>query len=280
MEWLRDALAAVESSRPLSWVAAIVVLLLGVALGKAVRLLIRRLAHSGGTLESAVSIGARITQSVVVALAAVLALGLVGVNIGAVLASAGVAGLIVGFALKDVIENYLAGVILAFRRAFLIGDEIIVATEYTGRVEELSLRYIRLRTRDGLRIYLPNALLLKEPLVNLTRNGSRRGEFEIGVAFETDLDQAREVAITAAAAVDGVTDDKDPQAWVSEFGSSTITILVRFWYDPDASNKGVRSAAMVAVKDAFDRHGIRMPAEQVAVHMDRAPQAFAADPGD
>lgn len=277
---MKELIEAVQGSRLLTWGAAMAVVLAGVGIGMLARRLIRRIGHGGGVVESAVSIGARVVQSLVVALAVVLALDLLGVDLGPLLASAGVAGVIVGFALKDIAENYIAGIIMGFRRAFVIGDEIIVATEFTGRVEELSLRYARLRTRDGLRIYLPNSLLLKEPLVNLTRNGSWRGEFEIGIAYGTDLEVAREVAISAADGVEGIDHSSPAQAWVGEFGPSTISLIVRYWYDPDGSNKGLRSAVMIAVKKAFDAHGIEMPTQQLALRWQGGAPTFATDPGD
>lgn len=178
-----------------------------------------------------------------------------------------IVGIVISFAMKDIAENYIAGLVLGFRGAFVIGDEIVVAKEFRGRVEELSLRYARLRSRDGLRIYLPNSMLLAEPLVNLTMNGSRRGEFRIGIGYEEDLDHVRHLAIEAARGVEGVLDSREPQAWVEEFGTSFATLLVRFWYHPDDSNKGMHSAVMIAVRRALAAAGVALPGDNLDVHL-------------
>lgn len=276
-----ELLQQARESIIVDWALAIVLVIVGLIIAAWAAKRIRNLGRNGsgaGKQASAVAIVSRIVQSVIVIIVLATALRVVGIDLGPILASAGVAGIVVGFALKDIAENYIAGVILAFRRAFVIGDEIIVADTIAGRVEELSLRYVRLRTRDGLRVYVPNSTMLTEAFVNLTRNGSRRGEFAVGVSYDVDLDRAREVAIDA---VNGVNELKDPsaEAWVNEFQASSVELLVWFWYDPNRSNKGVRSQAMIAVKKAFDREGIEMPQESIRITSER-PNPFRADPAD
>lgn len=270
----------VEASQVLSWVVAIVLIVVAILLGMWLQRLIRRASRKHNTMEAAGSVLSRVVQSVIVVVAVFLALDLVGLNIQPVLASAGVIGIVVGLAVKDIAENYIARIIMGFRRAFEIGDEIIVATEFVGRVEELSLRYTRLRTRDGLRIYLPNAFLLSEPLVNLTRNGSRRGEFLVGIALDSDLEHARTVAINAAKDVEGVI-EPEPQAWITELAASSATLMVRYWYEPDGSNQGIRSAVILAVERALDEANIVIPSKYLAIEVsDSLPRGLVEDPGD
>lgn len=277
-EFLRQA----RESIVVDWIFAIALVIIGIVLAawlaKRIRSFGRNYTADDGQQANAVAIVSRIVQSLVVIVVVATALRMVGIDLGPVLASAGVVGIVVGFALKDIAENYIAGTILAFRRAFVIGDEIIVADQIAGRVEELSLRYVRLRTRDGLRVYVPNSTMLTESFVNLTRNGSRRGEFVVGVSYDADLNHARQIATDA---VNSVNDLKDPsaEAWVNEFQSSSVELLVWFWYDPNLSNKGVRSKAMIAVKEAFDREGIEMPQESIQITSQR-PNPFRADPAD
>jgi len=279
MDW-REFVHRVEESPVTDWIFAVLLVLAGLIIGTRVGRAIRRLGREKGSVATAVSLVARIVQSVIVLIAIATALNIVGIDLGPVLASAGVVGIIVGFGLKDIAENYIAGVILAFRRVFLIGDEIMLSDKLTGRVEELTLRYIRLRTRDGLRVYLPNAAILKEPLVNLTRNGSRRGEFTIAVVYDTDLDRARKIAEEAVEKLDGFGPESRPAAYVTEFGTAAVTLLIHYWYDPDQSAPGKRSRAMIAVKKAFDAHGVRTPSSAVEVKLGQMPEMFPTDPVD
>lgn len=279
MDW-SGLLDNVSNATATRWIAAVVFVLVALVVGSRLRVLIRRTAHNQGAMESAVAITSRVVQSIVVVLAVAVALRWVGIDLAPILASAGVAGIVVGFALKDLAENYIAGLVLGFRRPFVIGDEIVVAETFTGRVEELSLRYTRLRSRDGLRVYLPNAMLLREPLLNLTVNGSRRGEFTIGVGYHEGLDRARHVAMAAAGEVEGVLGDPAPQAWVEEFDRSWVTLLIRFWYAPNDSNKGRRSAVMAAVHGAFHQHDIDMPNPEIGLRLLQRfpPQEDGSDP--
>ncbi|MDO5513423.1 mechanosensitive ion channel family protein [Corynebacterium sp.] len=279
MDW-REVVQRVEDSPVTGWVIALLIVIIGLIVANRVARGIRALGRERGSVATAVSLVARVVQSLIVIIAIATALNLVGIDLGPVLASAGVVGIIVGFGLKDIAENYIAGVILAFRRVFLIGDEIMVSDKLTGRVEELSLRYIRLRTRDGLRVYLPNAAILKEPLVNLTRNGSRRGEFHIAVSYDTDLDRAREIAEAAVEKLDGFGADSRPAAYVTEFGTAAVTLLIHYWYDPDQSAPGKRSRAMIAVKKAFETHGVDLPSSAVEVKLGPGQEMFPTDPVD
>ncbi|TGE24119.1 mechanosensitive ion channel family protein [Hymenobacter aquaticus] len=113
---------------------------------------------------------------------AVLAMEVVGLYaiVGGVVAGAGLSAFIVGFALKDIAENFLAGVVLAFNRPFHIHDTVQIK-DLVGKVEDLSLRVTIIKTFDGKHIFLPNAMVLREPLINFTRDGYIRQDFLVTV---------------------------------------------------------------------------------------------------
>ncbi|PJJ60707.1 mechanosensitive ion channel family protein [Hymenobacter chitinivorans] len=115
---------------------------------------------------------------------AVLAMEVVGLYaiVGGVVAGAGLSAFIVGFALKDIAENFLAGVVLAFNRPFHIHDTVQIK-DLVGKVEDLSLRVTLIKTFDGKHIFLPNAMVLREPLINFTRDGYIRQDFLVTVDF-------------------------------------------------------------------------------------------------
>lgn len=285
---LAEPAAAVEAADSIGdarlgdWIGAAVSLAVAVAAAGVLRWLIRRFGERRDTVTSTVQIMARLVFFIVVAVGVYIALRTVGLDLAPVLAGAGIAGIALAFALQDIAENYISGVLMGFRNPFSPGDEIISGAA-EGTVEELNLRYTTIRTYDGVRVLLPNSQVLKNPLTNLTVNGNRRTDFTIGVAYGTDLQRAREAAMAAVSAVPGVETDRGVQAWVEELAASWINIRVRYWHPPRIADVWeVRSAAIIAVVDATVRERIDLPFERSIVEVvshagTEAPQSAPVD---
>lgn len=247
------------------WIGAAIALALAIVIATAVRWAIRRWGQRRDTVTSTVQIMARLAFALIVAVGLYVALQVIGIDLGPVLAGAGIAGIALAFALQDIAENYISGILMGFRNPFSPGDEII-SGDHEGTVEELNLRYTTIRTYDGVRVLLPNGQVLKSPLTNLSVNGNRRTDFTIGVAYGTDLERARQVAMRAVATVPGVETDRPSQAWVEELAASWITIRVRYWHPPRIADVWeVRNAAIIAVVAAIEGDGIDMPFERKIV---------------
>ena len=181
-------------------------------------------------------------------------LGLSGIA-GGLLAGAGVSALIFGFAFKDIAENFLAGIILAFDRPFSMNDTVRIG-EHTGHIMALSVRTTHIKTFDEKDVFIPNGKIIREPLVNLTKDGLIRLEFSIGIAYEDDIKKALELIIQTAAGVEGVLLEKKPFAVVEELGVNTINIRLFFWSKTDDYKKGVlitKSTVIKEVKEALEK---------------------------
>ncbi|MFV0258100.1 MAG: mechanosensitive ion channel family protein [Acidimicrobiales bacterium] len=271
-----EAVATVEAALPSpgitgsQWVTAAVVVVIGIAIGTVVGRMIRRLAQRTKAGATAVQISARIASSLIVLVSVFVALTVLGVNLGPILAGAGVVGVVLGFALKDITENYVSGVLIGFNNPFEPGDQIIINDgQLDGTVEELQLRYTVIRTGPGVRLLVPNSLVIKSPLENLTTNGTRRSEFTIGVGFDSDLDQVRELAIKTLLDVEGVEPDPRPEAYVVELAASWVNIRLRFWHlHPRRVAHEVKSRAIIAVFAAMNDAGVSMPYEKVALEIE------------
>lgn len=209
-----------------SWVAAGTALLVSVAAALVARWLVRRHDTRRGTTTTSVQVVARLVFVVVVTVGVYVALRIVGLDLGPVLGGAGIVGIALAFALRDIVENLISGMLMGLRNPFTPGDEI-VSGEHTGVVEGLNLRYTAIRTPDGARVLLPNGKVLSSPLTNLTVNGHRRSEFAVGVAFGSDLQQARTVVLDALADLAEVHDEPPPEAWVEELAPSWVSVRVR-----------------------------------------------------
>ncbi len=219
----------------------------------------------------------RFIQGVVVVLGIIVALDLLDATaiVGAIVGTAGLAGLAIGFAFKDIVENYLAGTILAIRQPFAKNDQIRV-DQFEGKVLRLTARETILMSLDGNHIRLPNALIFRSPLINFSRNPLRRFEFDLGLGAADDLAHAQEVVIAALLAMPGVCNEPAPQALVMGVGDSSVTIRVLAWMDRrDAEFDRVRSEAIRVVKHQLEAAGLTLPSPEYLVRMvaDPAPES-------
>ena len=255
-EVLRDELTTGD------WVTAGLVLVGSlVAAVAARRLLVRALAH-GDAERGVAALAGRFAGYVVVLAGAVYALASLEVRIGPLLGALGIGGIALAFALQEILSNLVAGILLQVRRPFHRGDEIR-SGDFEGVVRDIDLRVVRLRTYDGLEVFLPNAQVLGAPIVNITRKPNRRTALRVGVAYSSDLRQAQEVLVAAVAGAEQVLPHPAPEAWVEEFADSSIVFTVRFWHRSDiATTVRARSAASIAIKEGLDAAGVAIPFPQ------------------
>ncbi|GAA4381153.1 mechanosensitive ion channel family protein [Hymenobacter koreensis] len=189
-------------------------------------------------------------------------LGLSGV-VGGLLAGAGISAFIVGFAFKDIAENFLAGILLAFNRPFRVNDTIQIKDLF-GRVTKLNLRSTDILTFDGRDISIPNAIVLKEPLINFTRNGFIRQDFTVGVDYDDDAEAAIALLLEQVRQEPEVSQQKgrEPFAVIDELAASTVNVKVFFWTDTSDYRRGVlelRSRVMNRVKSVLLAEGYALP---------------------
>ncbi len=201
----------------------------------------------------------RLTRWGLIVVGALVALQQIGFRVTAFLAGLGILGFTVGFALQDVSRNLIAGVLLLLQQPFDIGD-IIEVQGYLGQVEDVTLRSTELRTLDGRLVLIPNADVFTSSLVNYTRTPRRRIELDVGVAYDSDLDKVRELALAAVKDLPGALDDPEPLVWFHTFNESSIDFTLYFWIDTHKTDIfEAKSLALEAVKKAFEREGIEIP---------------------
>jgi small conductance mechanosensitive channel len=266
-EQLLDTLLRLVAGLPLLAVAIAIVLIaawIGRLLGGRLRLpwLRSRNPYLDGLLRRAVQAAALLAGLLV-------ALDLLGATtlVGAVLGSAGLIGIIIGFAFRDLAENYLSGVLLSLRRPFEPGDHVMV-DGHEGRVVSLNSRATVLMTLDGNHLRLPNALVFKGVLLNYTRNPKRRLRFTLGVGNEEDIALARQLGRDTLLAMDGVLDDPPPDALVLEAGDSSMTMEYSAWVDQrEVDFRKVQSEGIRLVKAALEDAGMDLPEPIYRVQM-------------
>ncbi len=197
--------------------------------------------------------------------AAMNILGLGGAAAG-LLAGGGLTAVVLGFAFREIGENLLAGLFLAFSRPFKVGDQI-QSGGFKGTVRSIELRYTHVRTDDGRDIYIPNALMFKEPLVNFTRDGLLRLSFTVGVDYGDDIGEASRMLLATVRAVEGVLEDPRPSSHPSGLSSSWVDIEVHYWVDTFRVKPGllaVRGAVLDSCKRALLDGGYTLSSDTVS----------------
>ena len=208
----------------------------------------------------------RVLSVVVVVVGVVWALSVLGVAIGPLVGALGLTGVAVAFAAQDILQNFIAGILIQIRRPFRVGDQVTLM-EYDGTVRDVDMRAVRVLTFDGLDVVLPAKEVLGHAIVNHTRTPRRRTTLEVGVRYDTDLERARAVMLEAATSVEGVMAEPEVLVWVREFADSAIVLDLMYWHAPDiATLRRVRSEVAVAVKVALDAGGIEIPFPQRVLH--------------
>ncbi len=203
----------------------------------------------------------RVIRALITLFGVVIALDLLDATtlVSAVLGSAGVVGLVLGFAFKDIAENYVAGILLSLRKPFSPGDHVKI-DDNEGKVVALQSRSTLMMTLDGNELQLPNALVFKAILLNYSRNPRRRFDFTVTVDGSQSIRVSHALAIEQVTRVEGVLSDPAPSWSVQEFTPAGIVLRFFGWIDQRESDLGkVRSEAIRLVKAAFAQRGIEGP---------------------
>jgi len=211
------------------------------------------------------------TRIAVIAVGVLIALELLDATalVGATLGAAGVVGIAVGFAFRDIIENYLAGLLLSMRHPFAPNDFVSIDGE-EGKVVRLTSRATILLTLAGNHLRIPNSKVFKAVLLNYTQNPLRALDFEIGVGVNEDLVAAQQRGLEALASMEAILDEPPPRALLERFADSSVPIHFYAWVDQrDTDYFKAKSEAMRLVKAAFDSGGVEMPEPIVQVYVKR-----------
>ena len=205
----------------------------------------------------AVSVTVAVTAVLSIALAATVA-GF-GVVLSAFAILGGALALAIGFAGRDLLANFIAGVFIIQDEPFVIGDWIQWDGN-SGIVREIQLRVTKIDTFDDELITVPNAHLANTAVTNPVANDQLRVRYDFGIGYDDDIDLAREVIIEEARQLEGVLDDPAPSAPVIDLGDSDVVLSGRVWIDPNVTSAaGVRTKFIEAVKKRFDAEGIDIP---------------------
>jgi len=245
---------------------AVVILIIGMIFSKGARKLIRKADlkrfESDGTviplLQAVVHYG-------IIIICAIMILNVFGVSTASLIAVLGAAGVAVGLALKDTLGNIASGIVLLFLGTFRKGEYIEFGS-FNGTVKEINLFTTILETPDGIYISAPNSSIWGSPLKNFSRNGKRRMELSVGIAYSDSVDAAFQVMHAIIAAEARFLKDPAPQVILQALEDNSVKITIRAW----AANQdywNIYWDMTKSIKTKIEAAGLRIPFPQRDVHI-------------
>jgi len=212
---------------------------------------------------------AQVFRLATILVGALLALEILEITalVGAVLGAAGVVGLAVGFAFRDMAENYIASVLLSLRQPFSPNDFVDIDGR-SGKVLRLTSRATVLMTLEGNHLRIPNAQVFKGAILNYSRNPLRQFDFALGVGNGEDLGEVRRRGLEVLAATPGVLEDPGPSGLITGLGDFAVQLCFYAWVDQRKTSwVMVKSEAIRRIKEAFDAAGIDLPEPTWRLHL-------------
>nr|WP_230425587.1 mechanosensitive ion channel domain-containing protein [Saccharobesus litoralis] len=206
-----------------------------------------------------------IVYALILAATVLVALGQLGIETTSFVAILGAAGLAVGLALKDSLSNFASGVLIIMLRPFKAGD-YVEAGGVAGSVQKIEVFSTTLKTPDNKVVIVPNASITGGSITNFSREETRRIDLVIGVSYDADLKQTKQVLIEQIEAQPLVLKEPAYTVAVSELGDSSVNFVVRPWVKTSDFWK-VKFALVENIKIALDDAGINIPYPQMDVHI-------------
>lgn len=242
---------------------AIIVFILALVVSKYVSKGASKLLEKTKLQASMKSLLAKITSFTIVLLGLFLVLGILNLSkaLNTVLAGAGVMGLAVGLALQGALANTYSGIVLSYIKHIKFGDWV-ESNGFEGEVVDLDLRSVTLKQPDNNLVFIPNKLVVENPIKNYSTTAQSRVILQCGVGYSSDLEFVRNlVQKTILENFDAVEAKDDIIFLYQEFGDSSINFEVRFWINSTSALEVAKAKtnAMIAIKKVFDKNDINIP---------------------
>ena len=172
----------------------------------------------------------------------------------------GIGSVAIGFAFRDIFQNFLAGILLLLTSPFRIGDQIVVDT-YEGTVEDIQTRGTTLRTHDGCRVVIPNSDLLTHSVIVNTAFSKRRLEYEVGISYQEDIEEVKTILLQAVNSIDDVLQEPPAEAFVVALAESSVNIRVYWWTKTPHQDSilQLQDKVLTTLKNRLIEHNVDLP---------------------
>ncbi|RYG58697.1 mechanosensitive ion channel family protein [bacterium] len=213
----------------------------------------------------------RLSQGVIIFVGLLIALviAIPGFTPGQLISILGLSSVAVGFAFRDILQNFLAGILLLLAEPFRIGDQIII-NDFEGTVEDIQTRATLIKTYDGRRVVIPNSNLFTNSVIVNTAHDKRRLQYDIGIGYGDDIARAKRILLDTVRGIPGILEDPAPDAIVVDLAGSSVNIRLRWWVEPPRQLDVLNSQDVVLerVKNALVSEGFDLPypTQQILFH--------------
>jgi small conductance mechanosensitive channel len=240
---------------------AIIIFLVFFFVSRGINRLIRRVLDRKPQHENLALVLGRLAQWVILLVGIFIALIIVIPSLTAsdFVGLLGITSVATGFAFSDILQNFLAGILILLTEPFDIGDQIIVG-DFEGTVENIETRATGIKTYDGRRVVIPNAQLFTQSVTVNTAYETRRLETEFYVVAATDVQKAKQVSLDAIKGAEGVLNDPPPEVLAVGFESAGVTLHARWWVNPPRRQDAMqtRDKVVTAIHQALTANGIEL----------------------
>lgn len=245
--------------------AAMVIVILGLLVARIVSHMVHKVLLVHKIDHTVADFLASLARYSVIAFALIAALGRIGVQTASIIAVLGAAGLAVGLALQGSLSNLAAGVLLVTFRPFRIG-EYVDLSGVAGTVLNVQIFSTTLRAVDGKIVVVPNGKIISNNIINYSREPMRRNEFIVGVGYEADIDQVKQILTDIVMAEERILKDRDIIVRVHDLAPSSVNFIIRVW-TKGADLQVVYWDLLEQIKKALDANNINIPFPQMDVHV-------------
>ncbi|WP_316435924.1 mechanosensitive ion channel family protein [Leptolyngbya sp. NK1-12] len=252
-------------------VLAVIVFGLFFIIARAIRQLVKRLTRQHRYARNLGLVLGRLAQGSIVLIGLFVALSIVipSLTAGDLVQLLGISGVAIGFAFRDILQNFLAGILILLTEPFQIDDQIVFK-DFEGTVENIQTRATMIRTYDGRRIVIPNSELFTNSVTVNTAFERRRLEYDVGIGYSDDIETAKQLILEAIASVDSVLSEPSPDVLVVGLAESTVNIRARWWIEPPRRMDALdmQDQVLTAIKNTLTANGIDLPfpTQQILFH--------------
>ncbi|MEH2188820.1 MAG: mechanosensitive ion channel family protein [Nostoc sp.] len=252
-------------------VLALIVFAIFFAVARAIKRVVKRLTRDRHQARNLGLVLGRLAQGTILLIGLFVALSIVipTFRAGDLIQLLGISGVAIGFAFRDILQNFLAGILILLTEPFQINDQIVFK-DFEGTVENIETRATTIRTYDGRRIVIPNSELFTNSVTVNTAFDSRRLQYDVGIGYGDDIDRAKELMLEALHSVPEILKDPAPDVLLMELAESTVNIRVRWWINPPrrADDLASRDKVLSTIKKTLVENGIDLPfpTQQILFH--------------
>ena len=239
----------------------ILLILLFYFIGKGIRNLITRATETHQRSKNVGMVVGRLAFGLTILVGFFIALTVIIPSFTAaeLLTTLGFGSVAIGFAFKDILQNFLAGILILLTEPFRIGDQIVV-NDFEGTVETIETRATKIRTYDNRLVVIPNANMFTDSVTVNTAFDLRRTDYDFGIDYGDDIEKAKKIMLEVMNATEGVATDPAPDVLTVALADSSVNIRGRWWTDPRIKSVlDVKDDVVSTVKKRFDESGITIP---------------------